>query len=190
MPSSCCESKSTAICDVHLSQQNRAAVYKSTAPTVGPVDATDLAALLARIPSNEERHVITTHYPNPSRLPTAEPPEAQEYEMKCYHALLDDGSRPLFPISLLPQVETNRDAYRDLLRPWTRYPNTSDPEDWQVFSRQWDRWKQFRTWQLRNRRQTPSFSRYLHEYRRDFEMNGEPPEQTARPEFEQIARRL
>ncbi|KAF2005444.1 hypothetical protein P154DRAFT_530654 [Amniculicola lignicola CBS 123094] len=169
-----------------------AAVHETapTAPTVGPVDATDLAALLARIPSDRERHTITTHYPSPSRSSTAEPLEAHDYETKCYHALLHDGCRPLFPISLLAQVETSPDAYRDLLRPWMRYPDTSDSEDWQVFSRQRDRWKQFRTWQLRIRRQTPSFSAYLEEYRRDCEMSGESPEQTDRPEFEQIARRL
>ncbi|KAL8646766.1 MAG: hypothetical protein Q9210_005941 [Variospora velana] len=160
------------------------------APTGNPVDATDLAALLARIPSNPERHTIATHYPSPSRSSTAEPPEAQEHETKCYHALLYDGCRPLFPISLLAQVETNPDAYRDLLQPWTRYPDTSDPEDWQVFSRQRDHWKQFRIWQLRIRRRTPSFSAYLEEYRRDCEMSGEVLEQTDRPEFEQTARRL
>ncbi|KAL9011295.1 MAG: hypothetical protein Q9173_003849 [Seirophora scorigena] len=160
------------------------------APTGNPVDATDLAALLARIPSNPERHTITTHYPSPSRSSTAEPPEAQYHETKCYHALLHDGCRPLFPISLLAQVETNPDAYRDLLRPWTRYPDTWDSEDWQVFSRQRDRWKRFRTWQLRIRRRTPSFSAYLEEYRRDCEMSGEALEQIYRPEFEHTARRL
>jgi len=193
---SCCELMSIAICDVHLSHETRAAIHKTTAPktpkapTVGPVDATNLAALLAQLPSDQERHTITTHYPSPSRSSTAEPLESQAYETKCYHALLADGCRPLFPISLLAQVETNPEAYRDLLRPWTRYPDTSDPEDWQVFSRQRDCWKQFRTWQLRNRRQTPSFPTYLAEYRRDSEMSGEAPVQAARPEFEQTARRL
>ncbi|KAL9019071.1 MAG: hypothetical protein Q9185_003613 [Variospora sp. 1 TL-2023] len=173
-----------------------AAVHETTAPaapeasTVGPVDPTDLAALLARIPSDRERHTITTHYPSSSRSSTVEPPEAQDYETKCYYALLHDGCRPLFPISLLAQVETSPDAYRDLLRPWTRYPDTSDPEDWEVFSRQRDRWKQFRTWQLRIRRRTPGFAAYFEEYRRDFEMDGAAPEQVDRPEFEQTARRL
>ncbi|KAL8893839.1 MAG: hypothetical protein Q9192_004871 [Flavoplaca navasiana] len=179
-----------------LAPQLLSAVHKITAPTapkpptVGHVDATDLAALLARIPSDRVPYTTTTYYPTPSRSSTVEPPEPQEYESKCYNALLADDCRPLFPLRLLTQVETNPAAYRDWLRPWTMYPGTSDPEDWQVFSRQWDRWKQFRTWQLHNRRQTPSFPTYLAEYRRDSEMSGEAPEQTARPEFEETARRL
>jgi hypothetical protein len=72
-------------------------------------------------------------------------------EAKCYQALLDDGWRPLFPIGLLLQVLTPADAYRDLLRPWTRYPATSDSEDWQVFSRQLRRCQEFREWQLSKR---------------------------------------
>lgn len=169
----------------------RTTVHKTTAPSVGPVDAADLAALLAQIPSDRERST-TTHYPSPSRSSTAEPPEdtTQAYETKCYQALLSHGFRPLFPISLLPQVSTNAEAYRDLLRPWTRYPDTSDPEDCHVFSRQLDRCKQFCAWQLRNRGQTLSFSQYLDEHRRDFVMMGGKPERTTRPDFEQAARRL
>jgi hypothetical protein len=112
----------------------------------------------------------------------------QEYETKCYQALLDDGCRPLFLISLLLQVSTNADAYRDLLRPWTRYPGTSNPEDWQVFSRQLRRWKEFRKWQLGNRRQTVGFSEYLNEQQREFERMGVAAGWTARPDFEQAIR--
>jgi len=68
LPHGYCESISIAICDARLSHVTRAAVHKTTAPkapTVGPVNATDLAALLARIPSDRERHTITTHYPAP-----------------------------------------------------------------------------------------------------------------------------
>lgn len=157
---------------------------RATAPSV---DAGRLVALLAQIPSDREHHT-TTYYPSPSRSSTAEPPEAeaQEYETKCYQALLDSGCRPLFHISLLAQVESDPDEYRELLRPWMRYPDTSDPEDWQVFSRQRDRWTQFRTWQLHNRKQTMSFSEYLDEQRRDFMMSGG----VAGPDFEQVTRRL
>ncbi|KAG4441491.1 hypothetical protein IFR05_003018 [Cadophora sp. M221] len=110
------------------------AVQKTIEPSV---DAADLSALLAQIPSDRGSPIPRTQYPNPSRSPTVEPSEnaMQEYETKCYQALLDDGCRPLFLISRLPQVSANADAYRDLLRPWTRYSGTSNPEDWQVFSR-------------------------------------------------------
>ncbi|KAF2691545.1 hypothetical protein K458DRAFT_2095 [Lentithecium fluviatile CBS 122367] len=82
---------------------------------------------------------------------------------------LDDSCRPLFPINLLPQVSTNADVYRDLLRPRTRYPYTSSAEDWEAAFRQLDRWKKFRTWQLDNRWQTVGFSAYLDKKRREFE---------------------
>ncbi|KAL9026216.1 MAG: hypothetical protein Q9196_005084 [Gyalolechia fulgens] len=169
-----------------LAQQLLTAVHKTTAPAVGPVHPTDLAALLARIPSDRERQT-TTHYPSPSRSSTAEAPEdaTQAYETNCYQALLDHGCRPLFHISLLARVEANPDAYRDLLRPWTRYP-----EDWQVFSRQRDRWKQLRTWQLHNGRRTVSFSEYLAEQRRELVISGGTSKWAARPDFEQAARRL
>ncbi|PVH70197.1 hypothetical protein DL98DRAFT_504867, partial [Cadophora sp. DSE1049] len=147
------------------------AVQKTIEPSV---DAAGLAALLAQIPSDRGSPIRQTQYPSPSRSSTVEPPEnaMQEYETKCYQALLDDGCRPLFLISLLLQVSTNADAYRDLLRPWTRYPGTSNPEDWQVFSRQLRRWKEFRKWQLGNRRQTVGFSEYLNEQQREFERMG------------------
>ncbi|KAH9216127.1 hypothetical protein DL95DRAFT_460419 [Leptodontidium sp. 2 PMI_412] len=82
------------------------AVQKTTEPSV---NATDLAALSSTVESPENA--------------------IQEYETKCYQALLDDGCRPLFLISLLLQVSTNADAYYDLLRPWTRYPVVSKSDN-------------------------------------------------------------
>lgn len=61
------------------------------------------------------------------------------------------------------------------------------PEDWEVFSRQLRRWKEFRTWQLGNRRQTVGFSEYLDEQRREFERMG-AAEFAAQPIFEQTVR--
>ena len=112
----------------------------------------------------------------------------QEYETKCYQALLNDGCRPLFLISLLLQVSTNTDVYHDLLRLWTRYLGMSNPEDWQVFSRQLRHWKEFRKWQLGNRRQTVGFSEYLNEQQREFERIGVAAGWTARPDFKQAIR--
>jgi hypothetical protein len=56
-----------------------------------------------------------------------------------------------------------------------------------VFSRQWDRWREFRTWQLYHRRQTVSFSEYLDEQRRYFTMRG-ATKHVARPNFEEDTR--
>ncbi|KAH6715899.1 hypothetical protein BKA61DRAFT_446905, partial [Leptodontidium sp. MPI-SDFR-AT-0119] len=152
--------------------------------TIEPsVDATDIAALLAQIPFDRGSPIRQTQYPSSSRSSTVEPPEnaMQEYETKCYQALLDDGCRTLFPINLLLQVSTNTDACRDLLRPWTRYPGASNLEDWQMFSRQLHRWKEFRKWQLGNRRQMVGFSEYLNKQQHEFGRMGVAAKWTARP---------
>ena len=57
-----------------------------------------------------------------------------------------------------------------------------------MFSRQLRRWKEFRTWQLGNRRQTVGFSEYLDEQRREFERMGVAAGWTARPDFVQAIR--
>ncbi|KFZ01929.1 hypothetical protein V500_00558 [Pseudogymnoascus sp. VKM F-4518 (FW-2643)] len=151
------------------------------------VDATDLAARLAQI---SDRGSPSLQYPSPSRSSTVEPTEnaMQERETRCYQALLDEGCRPLFPISLLPEVSANADAYQDLLRPWTRYPCKSNPEDWQVFSRQLRRWKEFRKWQLDNRGETVEFSEYLDEQRRQVERMEGHAKWTYGPDFERAIR--
>jgi hypothetical protein len=113
-----------------------------------------------------------------------------DVETKCYQALLDDGCRPLFPISLLPLVSTNADTYRDLLRPWTRYPDTCDSEDWMVFSRQLQRWKEFRTWQHVERRRPVTFAEFLGEHRRDSERIGGSIKWIASPRYEEATRML
>lgn len=74
-----------------------------------------------------------------------------------------------------------------MLRPWTKYPDTPSLQDWAVFSRQLRRWKEFRTWQLGNRRQAVGFSGYLDEKRREFERMG-AAEFTTQPVFEQTVR--
>jgi len=173
--------------DTHFSP----AVDEATAPSI---DAGHLAALLAQIPSDRGsplRDITSYNQRYPSRSPTLEPPEdSQWYEIRCYQALLDYGCRPLFDLGLLTAVETNPEAYHDLLKPWTRYPDESDAEDWMVFSRQLDRWKEFRIWRLRSRGKTANFSEYLEEHRRDWVREGGEPERTTRPDFEQSTRVL
>ncbi|GAB1311994.1 hypothetical protein MFIFM68171_02204 [Madurella fahalii] len=149
----------------------------ATAPT-SSIDSTALAALLDQIPSDSERRATAYHCPSSSCSSTVEPPEDEdhEYEIKCYQALIDDGGRPLFHSDLLPQIEANPDAYTDLLRPWARQQHPADAkEPWLALSRQWNRWKEFRTWQLRGRRRRPAFEEYLDAERRDFLMCGGLP---------------
>jgi hypothetical protein len=65
------------------------------------VDASDLAVLLARIPSDRGSTVLhtTTQYPSPSRSSTVEHAEnaTQDYQTKFYQALLDDGGKATVP---------------------------------------------------------------------------------------------
>ncbi|KAK3388288.1 hypothetical protein B0T20DRAFT_365067, partial [Sordaria brevicollis] len=173
-----------------LTDQNGALTMTAVQKTVAPsaIDPLELATLLARIPS--DRSSSSPHrgtrpkYTSSSRSSTELPIEDDKYQARCYQALIDDGCRPLFPLSLLPQVSKDPDAYRDMLRPWTEYPDTPSSEDWGVFSRQLCRWKEFRAWQLVNRRQTIGFSEYLDQERRQLEMM-EEYKVIAAPDFEQ-----
>ncbi|KAA8628537.1 hypothetical protein SMACR_09825 [Sordaria macrospora] len=171
----------------NLSDENNALSMKTVASSVDPLE---LPTLLARIPSDRSSPSphTTRQYASSSRSSTVPPLEDEEYQARCYQALLDDGCRPLFPLSLLPQVSTDPDAYRDMLRPWTEYPDTPSPQDWGVFSRQLCRWKEYRAWQLVNRRLTVGFSEYLDEERRHYEMMG-AYKVTADPNFEKEVHR-
>lgn len=134
---------------------------------------------------------MQSYYPSPSRSSTVEPPEDEEYEyeIKCHQALLDDNCRPLFHVDLLPLIEANLDAHAHLLRPWTTQQHPADVKgQWQTLSKQWNRWKEFRAWQLRGRRRRPGFGEYLDVYRRDYFMSGGTSRRAAEPEFEQTAR--
>ena len=88
------------------------------------------------------------------RSPTLPPrPDIEkDLETAACHELVEDGGRPLYPLGLLDQVSLNPGEYRDMLRPWLMDPDSAiSPDDWRVFSRQLDRWRKFREWQLDNR---------------------------------------
>lgn len=85
---------------------------------------------------------------------------AREKETDAYTALVKDGGRPLYPIDLLDEVFRHPDEHGELLRPWQEnlcYSlsswniNHSAHEPWEVFQRQWSRWRYFRAWQRDNR---------------------------------------
>lgn len=134
---------------------------------------------------------MQSYYLSPSRSSTVEPPddEEYEYEIKCHQALLDDNCWPLFDVHLLPHIEANPDAHAHLLRPWTAQQHPADTkEKWHALSRQWNRWKGFRAWQLHGRRRRPGFGEYLDARRRDYFMHGGTSRRAAEPEFEQVTR--
>lgn len=76
--------------------------------------------------------------------------EYREIERGHYDALVNDGGRPCYPIALLEDVSENPKKYRAMLRPWQDSPDTNWPR-WKVFSKQLQRWADFRVWQLVNR---------------------------------------
>ncbi|EJT68885.1 hypothetical protein GGTG_13549 [Gaeumannomyces tritici R3-111a-1] len=155
------------------------------------IDATALTALLDRIPSESDHRPVQSYYPSPSRSSTVELPEDEEheYEIKCYQALFNDNCQPLFHVDLLPHIEANPDAHAHLLRPWTTQQHPADAKGkWQALSRQWNRWKEFRAWQLRGRHRRPGFGEYLDVYRRDYFMSGGTSRRAAELGFEQTAR--
>lgn len=70
-------------------------------------------------------------------------------EASAYDALVRDGGRPLYPIDLLERVSRDPEEYREILLPWQDPPDLRSP--WEVFQRQWQRWKAFRIHQQENR---------------------------------------
>ncbi|KAI0407335.1 hypothetical protein F4802DRAFT_17986 [Xylaria palmicola] len=165
--------------------EDLSAARRGLAPSI---DAGALATRLSQItPDGEYRP--KDYRPPPSRSPTPPPVSYYTYETRYFQALLDNGCRPLFHVRLLAQVEAKPDDYRDLLLPWAKNLDASDPKDWQVFSKQWNRWETFRTWQLQSRRRTPSFSEHLDWCRRGSFIHGGTARHAAGPRFELGARR-
>lgn len=75
-----------------------------------------------------------------------------ELEKEYYTQLVQDGGRPLYPVSQLEQVASRPQDFRGILRFWQHVP-TKTPI-WQgVFARQLERWREFRKWQVDKRRQ-------------------------------------
>lgn len=154
------------------------------------VDPDDLAARLAQVPS--ERGSPMRHM-SPTALSEDTEFEAkvgrQEYQARCYQALLEEGGRPLFHIELLPQISANVDEYHDLLRPWRLYPDSPHHDDWELFHRQIIRWQEFRVSQLWHRGCTFGFSEYLDQQRRHEHMLGGASKSIYGAEYEQMQRR-
>ncbi|UKZ72196.1 uncharacterized protein TrAtP1_013135 [Trichoderma atroviride] len=180
----------------HVSQEKRdllddklqAAMRKAITHSVDPED---LAARLAQVPSERGS-------PIPRMCPSASPEDyefeapvgPQEYQARCYEALLEEGGRPLFDIELLPQIAANVDKYYDLLWPWRLYPDAPHPTDWEVFHRQLFRWQEFRVSQLWHRGRILGFPEYLDQQRRHEQMLGEADTSRRGAEYEQVRRRL
>ena len=117
------------------------------------------------------------------------PPALSEaLETECHNELLKDSGRPAYPISCMGEVFKDTRAYHKRLLPWVKNPR--DPDDYRrVFSRQRDRWLEFRKWQLDNRRAAISddeegFSVFLQAKQHEFAVIG-AAEVTTQPGFEE-----
>ncbi|KAF7505084.1 hypothetical protein GJ744_001303 [Endocarpon pusillum] len=124
-----------------------------------------------------------------SRSPTVpidEDDDSRRRETMAYNDLVKHGGRPLYPIELLDKVSRDPERYDDLLRPWKAPTGTTnkcwDDRDtwspWEVFQRQWWRWREFRDWQRDNRGQEDEggYSEYVEQRKlftkREFTKNG------------------
>jgi len=84
------------------------------------------------------------------RFRTLTPPSDKEFETEAYNLLVNEGGRPVYPISLLEGVSRNPKNYQEMLRPWLDILNANPPE-WEVFMKQVRSWREFRQWQKFNR---------------------------------------
>jgi hypothetical protein len=76
-------------------------------------------------------------------------------ETECYNTLVNDGGRPSHPVSLLEDVLKNPGEYREILSYWQDHP-----AGWKVFSKQLQRWGDFRERQ-RSMREQGRFPEYI-----------------------------
>lgn len=116
-----------------------------------PADLDQVAARLLEVSADKTKSSQALSQPSyHERFRTLTPPSDEEHETKAYNALVNDGGRPLYPISLLEEVSKNPENYQEMLRPWLDIPNANPPK-WEVFMRQLRSWKEFRRWQKYNR---------------------------------------
>ncbi|KAK3295764.1 uncharacterized protein B0H64DRAFT_442130 [Chaetomium fimeti] len=66
-------------------------------------------------------------------------------ETLAYNSLVADGGRPCYRFDLLENVTRAPEEHRDMLRAW------GSENDWMVYTKQFHRWKKFRSWQEDNR---------------------------------------
>ncbi|ATY66999.1 hypothetical protein A9K55_000802 [Cordyceps militaris] len=82
------------------------------------------------------------------RVPTP-PIERHKFELRAYHQLLENGGRPLYPVSLINNMHNDPDSYAEILLPWQE--DFLDIRAEGIFERQLRRWQDFRKWQNDNR---------------------------------------
>lgn len=65
---------------------------------------------------------------------------------------MEQGGRPVYPISLLDEISTNPHEYHDLLQPWLEYPDVLEAHNWMtIFQQQLTSWEYFLAWRNERR---------------------------------------
>ena len=118
-----------------------------------PIDFNQINDRLISFQAKGESPVRSVRAP-PSVTPASTPVRAYGHESLideetlAYVSLVDDGGRPCCPYGLYRNLYvryTGRAEHRDMVRAWC------DGDNWLVYSRQFERWNQFRSWQGDNR---------------------------------------
>ena len=92
--------------------------------------------------------------PGWSQSPTCTPPsESEDIESACYKELVQNGGRPVVLIEVLSQASREPKRSYEKFLPWLDDPESRNRDGGMpiVFSRQVDRWWEFRKWQIDNR---------------------------------------
>ncbi|PHH90253.1 hypothetical protein CDD83_4161 [Cordyceps sp. RAO-2017] len=141
-----------------------------------PLDLDQVDARLAEV-SNNSTTASRVRPQDTRKGPGHTPPyteaerraDLRDDETEAYHDLVNNGGRPFYPISLLEQVSTDPDEYREMLQPFWAYPPAhSNP--WRVYQKQLKRWQDFRNWQKDNRGledDDDGYSAYVERTKRD-----------------------
>ncbi|KAK3333490.1 hypothetical protein B0T19DRAFT_127539 [Cercophora scortea] len=132
----------------------------SDAPRSRPIDLDQVTARLlattgndtSTLPQGNPPEHLRDLFAKPGEIlgPTPPPIPLEDLERDRYHELVLAGGRPLYEIELIDEVSKDPETYREMLRPWVRYPDAEKPW-WEVFARQSDHWDDFRRWQVLNR---------------------------------------
>lgn len=130
-------------------------------------------------------------YQSPTCTP---PPDASEdIETLCYEELIKNGGRPVVPIEVLLQASTEPKRRCEKVLPWLDDPESENRDGGMpmVFSRQLERWWEFRKWQSDNRSTAgidDGFSIFLEAQKRRYTLTGSHA-LTSDPTFEQTLKR-
>ncbi|KAM3555457.1 hypothetical protein MY1884_005578 [Beauveria asiatica] len=112
---------------------------QSPNPCSRPLHLAEVDTLLQQV-SLDTSCTLRPESPTPPLDPT-------RCETEAYQNLVNDGGRPVYPISLIQEVYRDTKHYAEILRPWQMYKDSPDG----IFQRQWRRWQAFREWQNDNR---------------------------------------